>query len=374
MKKKPLKKWQKVRNSFYLLFAILLVSSCGKLGIEESDFNQSNRSEFILDFNQDGLDEMPIEAVRKLLSTTGETDTNIEYSLESMWFYYSWESTDDLTVFTILQSSDCDEYLHLYTFSGSKFISQKIIASRSSCGDFEEMITSTKTGNRLSLANYSYGYGDIFSNESTQECAILPDGNLDCEEVINQYPGVSLWNSLALRETPNKKGKFIAHVNMGETFTTSDSVEWSADDEYLYIQLQGGTSGYILNELVIRKAVPLVILADAAVYRRPDELTKTADTFYKMDVVGYSEMGGDFQWLKVKGKPKGEKWFKEGWIKSENVTQNPADIAVASLVSKALEEKDLTKRYVLLDAIRSNDDFASSSLIADVNKMLEGPL
>jgi len=372
MKKMLLKKG---KNSFSFFTTMLLLSSCGGLGITESNFSQSNLKEFNIG-KIDGLKEMPADEVKDFLVATEKSD-DVAQSSESpvgetytlKWYYCSWESTDELTAFTIYESSNCEDRIHYFVFSGAEFVSEKVVALSTNCGDWESRISSTKEGNTLSIASTDYEYGDVYPSDGFQKCTISSSG-IECDSKLNLYPGVSLWNGLALRETPDKKGKYITLVNIGETFTTADSVEVSDEDEYLYVQLRDGTSGYILNRLVMQKAVPAVILKDAPIYRRPDALTKTSDTFYAMDVVGYSEMDEDYQWMKVKGRPAGSKWFKEGWIKRENASQESLNIAVASLVKKALEEEDADKRLEMLEAIRSNNDFGDSDLLPNVEQLL----
>ena len=371
MKKKFMKK--KVKNSLLLSSLVLLISSCGGLGITEANFSQSNLTEFNLD-NSVELQRMPADAVTKILESAKKNGNNIDYGEYDDWYAYSWESTGNLSAFTVQQSTDCEDMIHYFVFSGSEFLSKKLVALSTSCGDWEAGMSSTKEGNTISISSSDFGYGDVYPSSGSEECKISLEGIIECSPKVNIYPGVSLWNGLALRETPDKKGKYITMVNIGETFTTTDSIDVSEEDEYLHIQLKDGSTGYIINRLVMQKAVPMIILSEAAIYRRPDALTKTPDSFLTMDVVGYSEMGEDYQWFKVKGRPTGEKWFKEGWIKADQSTQNPIDIAVASLVNKALQEKDLAKRVQMLDEIRTNNDFSSSGLLVHLDKILEEQL
>ncbi len=370
-------KWKKRADRSLLFIAVVLLSSCGGLGITETSFLQKNLTEFSIENNYE-LQKMDPDAVKKLLIATGKVADNTQQAeseaeeyFRSEWYYCSWESTSELTAFTIYESADCVDQIYYIVFSGSEFVSEKIVASMTNCGDWEQRTKSTKNGNSFSLSNYELGYGGIYPLESLQKCEISLEGKIECADVVNLYPGVSLWNGLALRKTPDKKGKFITQVNIGEEFTTADSVEVSQEDEYVQIRLKDGTTGYILNRLVMREAIPAAILIDAPIYRRPDELTKTSDTFYAMDVVGYSEMEDDYQWMKVKGRPAGSKWFKEGWIKSDYATRDQKNVAIASLVKKALEEKDDQKRLEMLEAIRSNSDFKDAVLMDQLNYMLQ---
>ncbi|MCP4459964.1 MAG: hypothetical protein GY816_18365 [Cytophagales bacterium] len=368
-KKNTMKKW--VTNNITFFALILVLSACGELSIAESNFSKSNLTEFNFANITSYGEDMSYDELKEFLKTIGKSDDDIQNYLNGDWYYHSWESESDLTAFTILWFSGCESQLYYYTFLGSDFISEKIIASSTECGDYEQRISSTKSGNTFSISRYAYGYGDTYPFNSQEDCIVTSEGKFECEKVINLYPGVSLWNGLALRETPDKKGKYITLVNIGETFTTTDSIDVNEEDEYLHVSLKDGSAGYIINRLVMQKAVPMAILRDASIYRRPDNLTKTSDAFYAMDIVGYSEMEGEYEWFKVKGRPEGSKWFKEGWIKSDNSTQNPIDIAVASLVKKAMEEKDEIKRFEMLEAIQSNQDFSSSQLIDHLNYILQ---
>jgi len=360
---------KKVNNSLSLFTALLLISSCGGLGITESNFSQSNMKEFSLGKSVE-LQRMPADAVTKILESAKKSGNTIDYGEYDDWYAYSWESIGNLTAFTVQQSTDCQDMIHYFVFSGSEFLSEKIVALSTNCGDWESKISSTLEGNTISIESSDYEYGDVYPGDGFQNCTISSSG-MECSPKVNISPGVSLWNGLALRETPDKKGKYITLINIGETFTTTDSVEVSDEDEYLGIRLKDGTTGYIINRLVMQKAVPAAILKDAPIYRRPDELTKTSDTFYVMDVVGYSETANGYDWMKVKGRPAGSKWFKEGWIKRDNATQEFLNIAVASLVKKALEEKDSDKRIEMLEAIRTNSDFRNSELIGRVDYLLQ---
>lgn len=376
MKMTLLKKQQKANYSLLLLLLVLFISSCGELGITESNFSQSNLKEFDIG-KMDGLKEMSADEVKDFLVATEKSD-DVAQSSESpvgetytlKWYYCSWESTDELTAFTIYESSNCEDRIHYFVFSGAEFVSEKVVALSTNCGDWESRISSTKEGNTISIVSTDYEYGDVYPSDGIQNCTITLFG-IECAPKVSISPGVSLWNGLALRETPDKNGKYITLVNIGETFTTADSVVVSDQDEYLGIRLKDGTTGYIINRLVMQKAVPAAILKDAPIYRRPDELTKTSDTFFAMDVIGYSEAAEDYQWMKVKGRPAGSKWFKEGWIKRDNATLEYLNIAVASLVKKALEEKDADKRLEMIEAIRDNNDFRNSALMAYVDELIQ---
>ncbi len=83
-------------------------------------------------------------------------------------------------------------------------------------------------------------------------------------------------------------------------------------------------------------AIPFAIDREASLYRRPDVLTKTDTKLVPLDVVAAFEVKGDSEWVRIKGKPAGEKWFKEGWVKWNNVIAGEKNIALA-VYSKLIE-------------------------------------
>lgn len=369
MKKQQQKRVEQVVALTLILF---FMSSCGKLDINESDFNFKNLTSYEGSAHQIDIAPIPVETYKKLHQDRGLSGDELDSGSEPNAYFYSWQSSNQFTEFTIYASDEClDEFVY-FIYNGNEYIDSKRIGKLADCSDFMDVENSEIKDRSIQITSLSQAMYDLYQTKTIENCEINAEGKFECQEPFSIYPGLSLWNGLALRETPEKDGKYIAQVNMGETFETADSVEWSAEDEYVFVELKGGVQGYILNRLVMPRSVPMAIQYDVMIYSRPDELTRTDKTFTRMDLVAVMEESGGRQWYKVRGRSPGDKWFKEGWIKADFGTMNPVDVAIASLVNRALEETDEQKRRQMLREIRDNPDFRDSYLIDYVSNYLPG--
>lgn len=366
------KKMKRTTNYWLILGAFVLVSCDSGLEISADSFYWKDHETFDARAYHIDMQDVPHEVLRILLPDMGWPAESLDYLDEVMWKYYSWQSGRDFTEFVLYNADGCENVIYYLVYKDGKYVSHKDIAYYEDCAEGGTTKEAKIEGDKIQITVSRQDYGAFMEDRSMETCRITTEGKFDCAEPINFFSGMSLWNNLALRETPAKDGKFVARVNMGETFTTSDSSDWSEEDEYVFVELKGGQSGYILNRLVQTKAVPLAIHSDAVIHSRPDELTRTDKTFSRMDIVALVDAKEEYAWLKVKGRTPGDKWFKEGWIKADRGTQNPIDIAVASLVNKALEEKDDAARYSLLTDIYSNPDFEGGYLRNHVGDYLPG--
>lgn len=371
MKKKLLRK---STNGFLVILTAVLIS-CSKLEVSEANFTRKHITDF------DGLSQfidiepIPEKTAKRLFSDHGLTGEDLENALASNPRFYTWQTTGSLTEFTVYTSDGCISEVTYFVYADQEYKDSKVISSLSDCADGRIVKSGKIDGNSFSITsttNIASEVRAVFNEEITEYCQLNSEGKFVCDEPFSTYPGLSLWNGLALRETPERSGNFITRVNIGETFKTADSVDVSSDDEYIFVELKGGTSGYILNRLVMPKAVPYAIQYDAIIYSRPDDLTRTDKTFKRMDIVGLTEVDSDGIWHKVKGRSPGDKWFKEGWIKNGFGTRNERDVAVASLVNRALEETDEAKRHQLLRDIQTNPELQEAYLIQHVSNYLPG--
>ena len=182
---------------------------------------------------------------------------------------------------------------------------------------------------------------------------------------------VCLWpEAISIREEASSKAKFITSMYLGEKiFYLGDDKtveEGKRERTYCRVRLQDGKEGWTRKDFVAEgKAV--AILEDATIYKRPDLLTKTSNKFEPMDVVAILEEKEGF--FRVKGK-KGT-WFKEGWIKMDNVTDEQVDVVFAVFYSKAQIMSD-EKKEKELKSLVDNSDLAGSVFMSTLQeKMIE---
>jgi len=76
-------------------------------------------------------------------------------------------------------------------------------------------------------------------------------------------------------------------------------------------------------------------------------------------------------WAKIKGKKRTDSWFKDGWVKLDNLTNSEADITVVILTERALLKDTPEKQKEALNEIIGNSDLSSSIFISNVSTLIE---
>ncbi|NOQ23968.1 MAG: hypothetical protein GQ564_01280 [Bacteroidales bacterium] len=180
----------------------------------------------------------------------------------------------------------------------------------------------------LILLAFVYACGGSSENNTKQESE---------EVTLENKQTVCIWNGVPVRETPSKDGKWVSSISLGETVTFLGKVAIDSLDrnrEYLYVELSDGKVAWANSYGLIVDGKIAVLKEDAPIYKRPDLLTITENTFDRMDVLAIEETKDE--WIKVVG----EKKKLLGWIKYNTVTESKEDIAFSIMVSKELKEKD----------------------------------
>jgi hypothetical protein len=175
-------------------------------------------------------------------------------------------------------------------------------------------------------------------------------------------PAVCIWKEISVRETPEDKGKFKTTIYLGEkiaflgdTATDSTAVKKT---KYIKIKLIDDTEGWVRQDFIAVDATPGAVLKEATLYKRPDMMTPSGKNFKQMEFVAIkSQQDG---WSEIIGKRVGDTWFSSGWVKTENLTTQAADVGVSVFYSKAMEINDEQKRAEAIQKIIDNRDFSSS--------------
>ncbi|WP_296619286.1 SH3 domain-containing protein [Marivirga sp.] len=231
-------------------------------------------------------------------------------------------------------------------------------------------------------------------------CAILAFGLFSCsgnenkeseekestkQEAPKMVDAVSIWDGISVREEPSSDGKWISSISLGEKVlitgkTAVDSTE--KNREYVEIKLGDDQQGWVVKDFVV-EGTAVTAVREAQIFKRPDLLTKTDKSFSSMDVLAL--MDTKDEWVEVKGKKQGDKWFSSGWVKRTDLSDNEVDIAVAVYAQKALEIEDEEERSEAIQEILENESFTSSQFIVDLkdeldelnseeDEVLEGPV
>ena len=155
------------------------------------------------------------------------------------------------------------------------------------------------------------------TEEATEEEEYYDDGSGAVSEPVFT---VCLWDNLAIRETASDDGKYITSLSLGETVTSLEEVKTDESSDkkrqYLKVQLSDGTQGWTRNDLVFTTSKLLIPAQEVKIYKRADLLTATDDAFQTFDLVVVQEE--QYEWYRVTGIPRGESWFKDGWVKKDD--------------------------------------------------------
>lgn len=158
---------------------------------------------------------------------------------------------------------------------------------------------------------------------------------------IAKVLAVSVYDGVPIRQEPSKDGKYLSSLNLGETmFYLGEEITDSVDSKRTYykVELSDETVAWARTYGILIQAQPGAIVTETPVYKRPDLVNKTNETFYPMEYVAI--VGEKDDWVEVVGARK----KKSGWIKKQNITTADEDVAVATLAYKELlTEEGLVK-------------------------------
>jgi hypothetical protein len=211
---------------------------------------------------------------------------------------------------------------------------------------------------------------DDTGNDETGESEISTNG----ESTAGNNSAVCLWSAITLRETPEAKGKFKSTIYLGEKAvflneTAIDSTDKKKPVEYVKIKLSDGTIGWAQANMMAVGTSAYALRDKTKLYKRPDILSAGQDEFDKMQYVVILEEQGE--WVKIKGKKRSDKWFKEGWVKVDKINDNEIDVTVAILAERAMIKDNPDKKLEALKEIVDNPDFSNSVFIEDVRLLIE---
>lgn len=197
------------------------------------------------------------------------------------------------------------------------------------------------------------------------------DSTATVSSVVQESPAVCVFEGISLRSEPSQKGKWLSGISMGEKLTALPETvtDSAAKMEYRKVRLSDGAEGWASAAFIIPNAKPAAIVANSFFYKRPDLSTVTDKAFEPLDFVAVTTEQGD--WLEVSGKRRSMNYIEKGWIHKSGISYDEKDIAVASMVGKALNQQDMGKRYEALNAILNNPAVSASPLISFVRQMVE---
>lgn len=199
-------------------------------------------------------------------------------------------------------------------------------------------------------------------------------GNKDGKNpVADMSTAVCIWDKASLVEKPEKGGKWLSAINMGEKLSYLDETRENTDGNkkhtYYKVKLLDGKEGWVRSDFVALGANVAAVFNKADIYDRPDLSAITKKTFETRDILAIKTVQGD--WAEVTGKRRDGKWIETGWIKYKGVTTNEKDIAVALYMNRALAKTTKQSQLDELLIIAENEDLQGSSFDYDLETLIE---
>ncbi|MFY0601760.1 MAG: SH3 domain-containing protein [Cyclobacteriaceae bacterium] len=182
-------------------------------------------------------------------------------------------------------------------------------------------------------------------------------------------PAVCIWDQIAVRETPSSKGKYITSLSVGESLESLGVDSLDTKRTYTKVKLGDGTIGWSIKDFVIANGQVATFLNDNSLFKRPDLLTKTENSFSQMDIVAITS--DQEEWVEIIGKRKDGEWIESGWVKKSSLSLNSLDVAVAKFGRQALEMNELDEQIEALKELIENNDFSSSNFIPSLQENLD---
>jgi hypothetical protein len=198
--------------------------------------------------------------------------------------------------------------------------------------------------------------------------------NSPVEESVNtisvqpQIMGVSVWDKISSKSEPRRKSASTTLLSLGESFLYLDSFAIDSsynNTKFLKARLSDSSIVWVYDFASVLRAKPVVITNEVPLYMRPDLLTITEQRIHCMEIVAVIEEWDN--WIKVVNEKKG----KVGWIKKENITDNPIDLAFALLAKRKMEEEDTEQKIRNLEDLLENNPYPNSIFISEVRKILD---
>lgn len=215
----------------------------------------------------------------------------------------------------------------------------------------------------LMIAAFWFGCGSKSTDTDPGSEADKKEGTVP--EIV-ESPAVCIQDGMAMRVKPDQQSKWMSSISLGEKvtwlgLTRTDSVKnW----DYYKVRLVDNKEGWALASAIVTGAKPAAVVEKMYIYKRPDLSTITTNTLEPLDLIAVLEETEQAGWIEV---IRSGDWSRRTvWVKNEGFSENDKDIAVASLTTKALAEKDFKKKKEKIQEILSNPALAGSVLLSDL--------
>jgi hypothetical protein len=185
-------------------------------------------------------------------------------------------------------------------------------------------------------------------------------------EAAGHNTAVCIWDGIGIFANHEPKlDKWQASLAMGETVEVLDQTEKQEKGKtvtYLKVkQADTNKEGWVASYYVVPGGKAVAVYEAVDLYTRPALVAKANAQLEPFDVVAITAEKDD--WVRVTGKRRKGDWIdQDKWVKNRGLSADEADLALATLVTRALKEKDTTKRLTKLKELHNNADLKTGKL------------
>jgi hypothetical protein len=187
-----------------------------------------------------------------------------------------------------------------------------------------------------------------------------------------QETAVCIYPVAGMRLQPGKNAQYLEPIYYGQAVRILNDTAYVPSEArvYMRVESESGKVGWVHRYLFELNATQVAVVRDAQIYGSPGAVTTiTTAEFEAGEMAAMTQFQED--WILLVGKRRD----KKGWVKRsggpEPISVDDEDIAIASLMDKALEEQDVRQRISALEAIQEQPAFSNSKLQAILMKRIE---
>lgn len=171
---------------------------------------------------------------------------------------------------------------------------------------------------------------------------------------------ICAWETVRVHEYPNLGSSNVGSIVYTEEVRHNgrEAFVRSENRNYLYIETEDGTQGWVNEAFLVQGGGAVVIIDDAAIFSKPNTNTSiTNQQFVGGEIVVLSEFRDG--WVRLTGKQK----QKEGWVQGyDKLSAEHFDIEAATLLASALAIENSDDRMRELRELRGGRSYLSPEM------------
>lgn len=171
---------------------------------------------------------------------------------------------------------------------------------------------------------------------------------------------ICAWNSVILHEYPGRSSRQIGVVLYTEELEHlgKEAFVRGENHNYVWVITRDGSRGWVDDGFLVKNGGVVVMLDNAAIYDKPSTVSARTTQFFRAgEIVILSDFNDG--WIRLTGEYK----EKTGWVQGyDRISVEESDLEVASVISAAMQIRNLSQRREELKKISSSRGFVTPEM------------